>query len=277
VLCPVGGVVGQAPPGGASADKGSTVAVRISAGPTQVAVPRVAGQPRAQAVHTITALGLRAAVQTAASSNVPPGRVISTNPRAGTLLPTGGTVGVLVSNGPETVPVPDVTGELENTAAVNLTDAGLKAGTVTEVDSNEPPGTVISQNPAGGSLIPMGSTVDLNVARPAVQLKVPNVVGDGSAEAGAALGAAGFNVTIINQTVTNPAQVDHVIAQNPKPGKKVKRGTTVTLTIGSPATTTSTSATGATGATGPATTTTSTPGQGAAVNNPSPPAAAVAP
>jgi len=275
-VCAVGQVVGQVPSGGAMLDKGSVVLLRVSAGPGVSSVPNVAGQTRAAALHTLTVAGFRPTAQPTASSSVAIGRVISTAPRASTLLAAGSAVSVLVSSGPQTVPVPDVTGELETSAAVSLVNAGMKVGTVTEQDSNDPPGTVISQDPAGGSLIPMNSFVDLTVAKQAQELTLSSVVGDLAAEAGQKLGADGFNVTSINQAVTDPKKVGQVIAQNPPAGQRVQRGSTVTITVGTATTTTSSATTGTTGATGPGTTT-STPGPGAAATSPQPPTAAAVP
>jgi serine/threonine-protein kinase len=275
-VCTAGRVVGQVPSGGATVDKGSVVLVRVSAGPGVTAVPKVAGQTRDAALHTLTVAGFRPTAQSTASSTIPVGHVIATIPRAGTQLAPGSQVSVLVSSGPQTVPVPDVTGEVESTAVVNLTNAGLIGGTVTQQPSSQPSGTVLSQNPAGGSLVPKGSTVDLTVAKPQQQQTLVNVVGESAGTAGAKLGAAGYNVTIVNQTVSNPSQVGKVIHQSPSAGQTVNHGSTVTITVGQPSTTTSTTATGATGPTGPGTTTTSTPGPGAAAG-PAPPAASVAP
>ena len=256
-VCPPGGVVGQSPVGGSVRDKGSSVLVKISAGPGVAIVPAVTGQTRVAAVNALTAAGLDPVPQTAASSNVPLGHVISTVPRAGTALTRGSPVTVSVSSGPETVPVPDVRGELQTAAALALVNAGLRTGAVTEQDSSQPPGTVLDENPAAGSIVAINSVVNLTVARQPQQLTLIGVVGSGAAQAGAELGAAGYNVTSITQPVTDPAKNDRVIAQTPAAGTKVKRGSTVTITVGAfSGSTTTTTATTTT--TPPAATTTTT-------------------
>ncbi len=255
--CPPGGVVDQSPSGGSMRDKGSSVIVQISAGPGVATVPPVAGKTRVAAVNALTAAGLAPVVQTTASSTVPLGHVISTVPRAGTALTRGSPVTVLVSSGPQTVPVPDVRGELQTAAAQALVNAGLKIGAVTEQDSSQPPGTVLSQDPAAGSLVPPDSVVNLTVARQPQQLTLINVVNSGAAQAGAELGAAGYNVTSITQPVTDPAKNGRVIAQTPAAGTKVKRGSTVTITVGAySASSSTTAATTTTTAAAPVTTTT---------------------
>ena len=211
-------------------------------------------------MHTLTQAGFRTSVQMTPSSSVPPDHVIGTVPRAGTPLTHGSTVELLVSSGPQTVPVPNVTGELKTTAALTLVNAGLKTGTVTQQDSSQTPGTVLSQSPADGSLAPMNTAVDLVVAQQPVQLVLISVIGKDPATAGNDLGDAGFKVkTSPPRPVSNPAQVGLVVAQSPAPGSSVKRGATVTITVGEATTTTTTStSSGPTGPTGPVTTTTNT-------------------
>ena len=275
--CAPGEVVGQVPSGGSVRDKNSSVAVLVSAGPGVAAVPAVTGQARAAATQALSAAGFRSAVQQAASSNVATGHVIATNPRAGTELTRGSTVSVQVSSGPQTVSVPDVRGELQTAAALALVNAGLKTGSVTEQNSNEPPGTVLSQNPAGGSLIPMNTAVDLTVAKQPQQLVLINVVGSGEVQAGAELGAAGYNVTSVTQPVTDPAKNNRVISQSPSAGTNVKRGSTVTITVGAYSSSTTTTASSTTGATTGTTSTTSSAPAGAGASAPGTPQVAAAP
>ncbi len=282
--CPAGGVVGQSPSGGSVRDTGSSVIVQISAGPGAAVVPVVAGETRSAAVASLTAAGFRPTVQTTASSSVPAGQAISTIPRAGSSLTRGTSVNVLVSSGPQTVSVPDVRGELETAAALALVNAGLRAGTVTQQSSSQAPGTVLSQDPGGGSLVPTNSAVDLTVAKQPQQLTLINVVGAGAAQAGAELNAAGFKLNTKKKTVTDPAQDGVVVAQSPGAGSTVQHGSTVTITVGaySAASTTTTSVTTTTTptTTTTSTTTTATPAQGAAGAGPvaaSPPAGLAAP
>ncbi len=66
---------------------------------------------------------------------------------------------------PVPVAVPDVVGQLQAAATAALTDAGLALGTVSLQSSpTVPAGHVISQDPAAGELVALGSTVDLVVS-----------------------------------------------------------------------------------------------------------------
>lgn len=99
----VGTVISQTPAANASADKGSTVSIDVSNGPSQVQVPNVVGQPLAQASNTLGSKSLQlGSVTYQSSSSVPNGDVISTNPSPGTTVAPNTPVDVVVSQGPST-------------------------------------------------------------------------------------------------------------------------------------------------------------------------------
>jgi len=86
------------------------------------------------------------------------------------------------------------------------------------------PFTVISQNPAGGTL-PPGSSVTIQVCPNAV---VPNVIGMDKNAASGELSNAGLGVSIVsNCDGTKPD--GQVWATEPGPGSSVSPGTTVTV------------------------------------------------
>lgn len=97
----VGTVISQTPTANSSADKGSTVSIDVSNGPSQVQVPNVVGQPLAQASNTLGSKSLQLGnVTYQSSSSVPNGDVISTSPSPGTTVAPNTPVDVVVSQGP---------------------------------------------------------------------------------------------------------------------------------------------------------------------------------
>lgn len=74
------------------------------------------------------------------------------------------------------------------------------------------------------------------------QTAVPNVVGMSQSQAENSLSSAGFRVTV-SQVVTTPANVGKVVTQSPNAGSLVNDGSTVTITVGAPASTTTSSST----------------------------------
>jgi serine/threonine-protein kinase len=102
----------------------------------------------------------------------------------------------------------------------------------------------------------VGTTIGLVVAKQPQDVAVPDVTGQDQNAAGAALLDAGFKVATRTADVTDPTQVGKVQRQNPSAGRKVKRGSTVTITVGSAAPTdTTTTPPAATTTTPPAVTT----------------------
>ncbi len=259
-----GTVIRQVPLAGTQAKEGSTVALTVSSGPGNTTVPTVVGEPAAQAKANIESQSLNVGnVQHQSSTTIASGRVIESSPTAGTSVPVDSKVTLIVSTGPPSVQVPDVTSEDVGQAKATLEGRGFNVGTVDEVSSAATPGTVINQSPGGGASVPSGSDVTLVVAKAPLTVAVPNVVGKTTGEADATLGAASFPAVAHQQTVTNKSQDGIVLSQNPTASTQAKKGASVTIVVGkyvaptptttttttNPTTTTTTPATTATGTT----------------------------
>jgi hypothetical protein len=104
-------------------------------------------------------------VTTASSPTVAAGSIISQAPAAGASVAPGSAVNLVVSTGPANVSVPNVVGLTQAAATTAITGAGLVVGTVTTASSpTVAAGSVISQNPVGGSSVAPGSAVNLVVS-----------------------------------------------------------------------------------------------------------------
>ncbi|MBF6471363.1 MULTISPECIES: PASTA domain-containing protein [Nocardia] len=79
--------------------KGSAVTVTVSSGPKPVAVPGLAGKPKAQALSELAALGLKTKIGGKSSTTMAAGTVLSTVPVAGAEVRPGTEVTVVVSQG----------------------------------------------------------------------------------------------------------------------------------------------------------------------------------
>ena len=148
-----GYVTGQDPRGGRNAEVGSTVTITVGGGPETVEVPDLYNRTVEEARRALEAADLSLGRQTReTSSQVPAGQVISQNPSAGSNAESGSSVDVTVSSGTNQVRVPDVVGYSVFDAAETLWNAGF-GYTVETVQSNQPAGTVLSTDPAGGTLL----------------------------------------------------------------------------------------------------------------------------
>ncbi len=126
--------------------------------------------------------------------------------------------------------LPSVTGQPVAQATAKLTQDGLVVKTTTEI-STDTPGTVISSDPAGGTLVKKGDTVTLTVAA-VEKVTVPSGITNTTlANAQSRLAAAGLTSTVTN--VPNNVAQGTVLSASPQPGTRVPKGSSVTLTVSS--------------------------------------------
>jgi serine/threonine-protein kinase len=254
-----GRVISQTPAAGSRVSSGSRVSIAVSSGPGSAALQSVAGQTPAQAINSLRAAGFKPARKDEASATVAQGKVIGTEPPAGTELQVGSPVSVLVSSGPAQVRVPDVSGDSKSGAEAALTAVGLAVGTVGEqVSTSEAAGNVLSQSPTAGTSLRTGSKVNLTIAKTSNEVAVPKVVGQSETQAAAALGGAGFSPSVVTTPTSEQSKVGVVFKQSPAGGQVARKGSTVTLTVGV-LETTPTTPTAPTTPTTPTTTSTTTP------------------
>jgi serine/threonine-protein kinase len=153
-----GAILGTSPAG--TAWYGSTVTVIASKGHAPVAVPSVGGSASyAAAAAALTAAGFVPSQSNQYSPTVPNGQVIGTtpDPTAGP-QPFGSKVTVAVSLGPQPVVIPNEIGNSVAAATAALQAEGLKvAGPYGPAGST----TVLSLDPAAGTTVPPGTTVNI--------------------------------------------------------------------------------------------------------------------
>ena len=229
---PEGKVISQDPTAGTSVANGSAVNLVVSTGPALVSVPDVVGLMQAAATTTITNAELVVGTVTQESSaTVPAGRVISQDPLAETTVASGSAVSLVVSNGPP-VNVPDVVGLTQTAATTAITNAELVVGTVTQQSSaTVPAGEVISQNPAAGTNVTVGSAVNLVVSTGPAPVSVPNVVGMTQSAATTAITNAELVVGTVTQQSSATVPEGKVISQSPTAGTDVANGSAVNLVV----------------------------------------------
>ncbi len=162
-------VLSQTPTGGSQGQTGDTVTLTVLSPNAQFTVPDVSGQSIVSATQALVQANLTVSnKQTNQCSNtVKSGLVVGTTPTANTPVNSGTTVTLIVSSGFCEVVVRNVVGEPSSQAQSTLQAQGLQIGVVsTVVDpgcTTASSGQVISQNPAGGTQVPYGSSVDLNL------------------------------------------------------------------------------------------------------------------
>jgi beta-lactam-binding protein with PASTA domain len=128
---------------------------------------------------------------------------------------------------PVNIVVPPLEGLSRAAALRAIRRAGLAAGEVTEVDSAQKIGRVLSSRPGTGVPVPKGTKVALHVS---AGLPVPAVSGLRREAAEAALTGAGLAVGSISTTCA--ADPDgQVLSSTPRAGERVAGGTPVALDV----------------------------------------------
>lgn len=104
-------VVLQKPEAGDSVKQGHVVRFWLSAGPTSVRLPDLKGRDSSEAASILAAseLVLADSVSWEESSETPYGKVLTTFPKAGSILSRGSRVGLVLSAGDSTATSPDTT------------------------------------------------------------------------------------------------------------------------------------------------------------------------
>ncbi|WP_036321585.1 Stk1 family PASTA domain-containing Ser/Thr kinase [Microbispora sp. ATCC PTA-5024] len=217
------------PGAGAEIARGAVVTLIPSAGPETIPVPKVEGLTEADARAQVAAVGLVVGrVSKSASDTVPRGQVIRTSPMVGKRIKKGGTVNLVVSAG---LLMPDVTQMMRDQAEKFLRDKGFNVQ-IDETADNTPPGTVIAQDPSGGSEVAAGAVVHLTVSKgpdtgwhwpwendnseaPPDFVVVPDVRFKDVNDAVSELKAAGFQVKVRNLVGTRRVVGENPLGQQP--------------------------------------------------------------
>ena len=113
-----------------------------------VPVPDVANQDSTAAAALLGQKGFQVQAVPTPSDTVPLGKVIGTDPAAGTPEPKGTTIKLLVSSGPDLVDVPNVVGQTKAAAEATLLAAGFNVNESKVSAGPTKIGKVVTQTPA---------------------------------------------------------------------------------------------------------------------------------
>jgi serine/threonine-protein kinase len=215
---------------GESIDKGETVTVTLSSGPSEVEIPNVVGKSDDEAQQELEDAGFEVKRETDDSSDQPVGTVLDQTPNGGTSAKPGTEVTLVVASEPDVqlVDVPDVEGQSFETARQSLQNLGLNVREEQE-ESDQPEGTVLKQNPSAGSRVPPGEEITLTVAKAKQkeQVTVPRLFGKNVQQATQELQALGLTLAVAPGNSQEPTAV--ITSQNPTENSPVDKGTTVTV------------------------------------------------
>ena len=237
-------------------------AMRLAIHGQEVTVPPLVGMAPADAEHAAAGLGLQMSIERQYySPQIPEGKIMSQLPLPGTKVRRGWQVRVAQSLGPTRVEIPDVTGQSEHAAELNIRRRGLDVASMAEVDdAGIPADQVLAQSPMANAVQVVAPKISLLVtAAPQAQTFVmPSFLGDLLGSASKTLQDAGFrlgNVSMAPPAVATdtasqsapgaapapatapaapeqqPSPASVIVTQWPSPGMKVAAGTVVSFEV----------------------------------------------
>lgn len=222
------------------------LAMRSAIHGREVAVPDLLGKTPVEARRVAEASGFQFEVERQYySPTVPEGRILSQLPPAGTQIRRGWQIRVAQSMGPQRVEIPNVLGQSQRAAELNIRRRGLDLGAVAQIQL---PGTqadqVIAQDPApsaGSISVPKISLLG-SQPPPSQAFVMPSFVGQALGNVTAILKDAGLKVGTVTEAaptadsgtssqLPQPSPASIIISQNPAPGGKVVAGSAVNFEV----------------------------------------------
>ena len=227
-----GKIVKTDPKAGDKTAKGSKIKLYVSTGVEQVKVPDLYNMTQDQAQKALESVGLKGVEGPRAfSTDVKEGHIISQDPAGGMTVDAGTTITYVVSNGADSVTVPDLTGMTEQQAMDTLNGLGLKglvgsrqASDTVEADH------VISQNPAAGYKLEAGTQITFTISTGVAEVTVPSLTGLTQPAARSTLVNAGLALGNVTSEYSDET-VDSVISQSVVYGTAVPKGTAIDIVL----------------------------------------------
>lgn len=216
------------------------LAMRFAIQGREVRVPRLTGLTPVEAERIANSDGLVLSVESRFySASVPEGRIVSQAPAQNSTVRRGWKIRVAESLGSQRAAVPNLIGQSQHAAEINISRRGLEIGTVGAIHlPAAPPETVVAQNPppeATGLTSPKVGLI-FSAADNSQRYVMPSFVGKSLAEASTALIKAGFTLGKVHN-VSGAGVGDSVgtpgviLRQSPQAGQRVAAGATISFDV----------------------------------------------
>ncbi|WP_137988271.1 Stk1 family PASTA domain-containing Ser/Thr kinase [Streptomyces vilmorinianum] len=199
-------------------------------GTDQVPVPQLVGKTLKEAEGLAANAQVKVTQSGAERCEQPKGTICSQVPVADGVakMDVNETISVVVSEGAPQVEVPDVTEKSQESAEQLLKDKGFKVE-VKQEESDEDPGQVLRQNPAGNTNAEKNSTVTITVAKKE-KSQLPDVTGRLFDQAVQDLKTLGFE-NVARQEVDSEQPANTVVGMNPQGNTDQPKDVQITLKV----------------------------------------------
>jgi eukaryotic-like serine/threonine-protein kinase len=220
-------------------------AMRFAIHGRQTAVPKIVGMAPGDAEAALAAHGLvLERSDRFFSAEIPVGKIVSQVPVPGEMVRRGWHVRVAESMGPQRVTIPDLSGDSERSAEINIRRRGLEMGTMAVAEiADATPDQVVAQTPPANATNVSTPVVSVLIAatEDRKSFVVPDLRGKTEDEAVNAIVSAGLKVgSITSQAAadadasapeTMPAGTRTVVRTIPGVGQRVWDGQAVNLEV----------------------------------------------
>src|SRR6266436_139583 len=224
-------------------------AMRLAIHGHEVAVPDLVGKSPAAAKMIAEQSGLELSVERQYySPTVPEGQILSQLPPAGSQVRRGWQVRVAESLGPQRVEIPNVLGQSERVANINIRRRGLDVGAIAQMRlPDTPEGQVLAQAPPPNASGISAPKISLLVTAPAPPqaLVMPSFIGQPLGTVTQVLQEAGLRLGTVTPApplegsapatpqspVSAPTPASIIVSQNPAAGEKVVVGAVVNFGV----------------------------------------------
>ena len=225
-----GRVIQSIPEAGGRVDQGGTVKLIISKGPERFVLPQVKGLTASAARTELGKIPVSLQPDSEEfNSKIPTGYVIDSDPPSGEKVKRNALVVIRISKGIEQVALASYVGKSADQALNELQDAGFNVKPTYAYSETQLAGEVVSQQPAGGGTADKGGKITLVISKGTQFAYIPNIYSIEEAKAIRALKDLSLKVVVKKIGTKAVKKVTNI---SPRVGTKVKRGSTVTITVG---------------------------------------------
>lgn len=234
---PEGKVVKTNPEAKAIVQKGREVVLYISTGGRKIKMKDYTDMEYKEAVEALVKLDFKESKikkKEEYSDTVEKGKIISQTPEANSeVTPDKTSVKFVVSKGAKPIKISDYVGMTINEALLDLANNGINESQVkqTQQESDKEAGTILRQTPSDGSSVTPGKTmINFVVSSGPNEVSVPDFTGMSKSEVQSAAKEAGLTVNF-EEDYDTQVPAGQVIRSNPSAGEKVKKNSSVTVTL----------------------------------------------
>jgi beta-lactam-binding protein with PASTA domain len=210
------------------------VAMRYAIQGREVVLPDVVGKTQQQAQQQLAGIGVGLKVEDRVFSNLPVDQVVRQSPPPATHVKAGADEHVVLSLGPQKVTIPDLSGNSERAARIELLRSDMQLGEEsTAYLPGVPEDTIVEQDPAPGTTNATSPHENLLVSAgaPPAAYVMPELDGSQLGPAEARLAAAGLKVGKLTLEQAPGVQHGVILDQIPTRGTRVDATVQIELQV----------------------------------------------